>query len=384
MLSYDIHSFGRMIRDTVRTDAYARALRSCVRPDSVVLDMGTGVGIWALLACQFGARKVYAVDPNEAIHVAREIAVANGYADRIEFIADFSTRITLPEPVDIIVTEMHGILPMFEQNIVSIIDARKRLLAPGGTIIPRTETLWAVPVEAPDAYQDVALPWSDCPYGIDMKPAMRIASNTWSKGRIAVEALLAEPLAWATLDYREVDSPNVAGKLSWTATRGGTGHGIAVWFDSVLLDGIGFSNAPGCPETVFSQAFFPWTEAVAISPGDEISVTLRADSVHGHHFWRWDTTVWEQGRAESSKVNFKQSTFFDLPISPEALHKRADDFLPRLNEDGQLRHFVFSLMDGKNHLERIASRTAEQFPHRFLDHGDARSAVADISEKYSE
>src|SRR5258708_7001369 len=128
MLSYDIYSFGRMIRDSVRTDAYAEALRRSVGSNSVVLDMGSGVGIWALLACRFGARKVYAVDPNDVIQVAREIAAANGYADRIEFIQDMSTNVTLPEQADLVVTEMHGIVPMFEQNLPSIIDARQRLL----------------------------------------------------------------------------------------------------------------------------------------------------------------------------------------------------------------------------------------------------------------
>jgi protein arginine N-methyltransferase 1 len=382
MLSYDIHSFGRMIRDNVRTDAYAEALRSCVGPNSVVLDMGTGVGIWALLACQFGARKVYAVDPNEAIQVAREIAAANGYSDRIEFIEDLSTKITLPEPADIIVTEMHGILPMFEQNLPSIIDARQRLLAPGGTIIPQRETLWAVPVEAPESYEEVALPWSNRPYGLNMQPAMRIATNSWFKSKIPPQALLGEPKCWATLDYRNVDSPNVAGKLSWTATRTGTGHGIAVWFDTVLVDGIGFSNAPGCPETVFSQAFFPWAEAVAISPGDTISVALRADLVRDYHLWRWDTTVCGQGSAGKVKSNFKQSTFFDLPISSELLHKRADDYLPRLSEDGQVKRFVFSLMDGKNPLGKIASQAIAEFPDRFTNYDDAKTTVADISEKY--
>ncbi len=67
MLAYDIYAFGGMIRDRVRTDAYAEALRRSVGPNSVVLDLGTGVGIWALLACRFGARKVYAVDPNDVI-----------------------------------------------------------------------------------------------------------------------------------------------------------------------------------------------------------------------------------------------------------------------------------------------------------------------------
>src|SRR6185436_3279643 len=115
MLSYDIHAFGRMIQDSVRTDAYAQALRRLVRPGSVVLDMGAGVGIWALLACRFGARKVYAVDPNDVIQIAREITAANGYADKIEFINDMSTAVTLPEQADVLVTEMHGVVPMFEQ-----------------------------------------------------------------------------------------------------------------------------------------------------------------------------------------------------------------------------------------------------------------------------
>ena len=384
MLTYGIHSYGRMIRDSVRTDAYARALRSCVGPNSIVLDIGTGVGIFALLACQFGARKVYAVDPNETIEIAREIASVNGYADRIEFIADLSTKIMLPEPVDIIVTEMHGILPMFEQNVASIIDGRKRLLAPGGTIIPQVETLWAAPVEAPKDYEEVASPWSTHPYGLDLRPAMRIAANSWFKVRTAPEALLANPQCWATLDYRSVESANVAGEAAWIATRAGTGHGIAIWFDSVLIDDIGFSNAPGSAETVFSQAFFPWPEPLAISAGDKIAVALRADSMQDYHLWRWDTTVWDQGQEEKVKFRFRQSTFFDLPISSAALRKRADDFQPRLNEDGQVKRFVFSLMDGKNHLGKIATQAVAQFPGRFADHDDGKAAVADISEKYSE
>src|SRR5215510_3803422 len=241
MLSYGIHSYSRMIRDKVRTCAYYEALRARVTPSSVVLDIGTGIGILAFMSCQLGARKVYAVDPNEAIQLAAEIAATNGYSDRIQFIADFSTRIELPEPVDIIVTEMHGILPMFEKNIVSIIDARRRLLSPGGTIIPQRESLWAVPVEAPETFDEVALPWSAHPYGLNLQPAMRVAANSWFKSTVAPQGMVAEPKCWATLDYHTLESENVAGQASWTATRAADGHGIAVWFDTILADGIGFS-----------------------------------------------------------------------------------------------------------------------------------------------
>ena len=102
---YSLAGYGQMIEDRVRLDAYARALRKTVRPGSVVLEIGTGPGIFAVLACQLGARRVYAIEPTPIIQVAREIAAANGCADRIEFIEDLSTRVTLPIQADVIVSD---------------------------------------------------------------------------------------------------------------------------------------------------------------------------------------------------------------------------------------------------------------------------------------
>ena len=68
-------------------DAYAAALARTVRPGSVVLDIGTGTGLMALLACRLGARRVFAVDPGDSIHLARAAARASGFADRIRFFA---------------------------------------------------------------------------------------------------------------------------------------------------------------------------------------------------------------------------------------------------------------------------------------------------------
>ena len=146
---YNLNDYGRMIADQVCMDAYARALKAAVTPNSVVLDIGAATGIHALLACKFGARQVYAVEPNDAIHLAREVAVANGFGGQIDFIQDLSTNVVLPEPADIIVSDMRGVLPLFGQHIPAIVDARQRHLATGGLLIPQRDTLWVALVEAP-------------------------------------------------------------------------------------------------------------------------------------------------------------------------------------------------------------------------------------------
>ncbi|HEY9300449.1 MAG TPA: 50S ribosomal protein L11 methyltransferase, partial [Phormidium sp.] len=152
---YSISGYGSMIADKGRMDAYVKALRQTVKPDSVVVDIGTGTGIFALLACQFGARKVYAIEPSDAIQVAKEIAAKNGYGDRIIFIQDISTKVKLPEFADVIISDIRGMLPLFQQHIPAIIDARKRLLAEGGIIIPQRDILWAAVVEVPHLYSRI-------------------------------------------------------------------------------------------------------------------------------------------------------------------------------------------------------------------------------------
>lgn len=128
---YNIVAYGSMIADRSRTVAYAAALRAAVTANSTVLDIGAGPGIFTLVACQAGARKVYAVEPDGSIEVAREAVAANGFADRVEFIQALSTEITLPEKVDVIVADLHGALPLFGSCVASLQDARNRFLSSG-------------------------------------------------------------------------------------------------------------------------------------------------------------------------------------------------------------------------------------------------------------
>ena len=312
---YSLRFYGQMLADASRMDAYTEALRRTVTPDSVVMDLGSGPGVFAMLACKFGARRVYAIEPASVISVAREAAAANGFADRIEFFESLSTEITVSEPASIIISDLRGVLPWFQQNIPSIVDARTRLLASGGVLIPRRDILWAAVVEAPEQYEELVGPWQDKRFELDLTAGMRFVTNTWRKERIQPEQLLTEPVCWTTVDYYEVENANMLAEISWRAARSGTAHGFAVWFDSELIDGVSFSNRPGTPETIYGNGLFPFSAPVELNEGDQIRLRLGAKIVKDDYVWRWDTYF------ERSKVKFRQSTFFGVPLSSKTLRQ---------------------------------------------------------------
>ena len=313
---YSLHFYGRMLADTPRMNAYVEGLRRSVTPDSVVLDLGCGPGVFALLACKFGARRVYAVEPDSTITIAREAAVANGFADRIEFFQALSTEVTLPEPATVVISDLRGVLPWFQQHIPAIIDARKRLLAPGGTLIPWRDFVWSSVVEAPKVYEEVVGPWVSNQFHLNLSAGASRITNTWRKTRVEASELLTEAVCWARLDYYEVNSADVDAEISWRAGRSGTAHGVAVWFDAEVAAGVGFSNKPGVEELIYGQGFFPFPRPIYVTEGERISLRLRADLVEDDYVWQWDTDFAEQ------KLGFKQSTFFSVALSAEELKKK--------------------------------------------------------------
>ncbi|MBW3571910.1 MAG: 50S ribosomal protein L11 methyltransferase [Gemmatimonadetes bacterium] len=379
--TYTLPGHGLMIADAVRMDAYQAALERTVRPGCVVLDIGTGTGMMALMACRLGARRVYAVDPGDAIHLARAAARDSGFADRIEFIQDLSTRVRLPEHADVIVSDLRGVLPVFQQHVPSLADARDRLLAPGGVLIPRADTLRAAPVEAEAEHRRITAPWDEHARGFDLSAARRAALNGWSKAHVRREQLVAEPRTWAVLEYGTRRDPEVRGTLEWTVQRTATAHGFAVWFHAELVEGVGFTTGPEGPETIYGSGFFPWLEPVALREGDCVAVDLQAREMAADHVWVWNTVV---RRTDGSRLEFRQSSFLSQPSTPRDLRKRAHDFSPMLGEEGRIDRAVLEMMDGAATLEKIAREVQRRFPERFRTWEEALARAGRLSQAYAD
>jgi len=256
-----------MLSDGVRVDAYHRAIRRAVQPGDVVLDLGTGTGLLAFLASRAGARTVYAVEHGDVIDLAREIGRLNGFTD-VRFVQANSRELTLPEPVDVVVHEQMGD-ELFNENMVeNLLDARRRLLRPGGRILPARFRLFVEPVSMAESFR-VRRFWNiDLPEGIDLRGTERspIAAR-FDLGRNeqlwlrpgSVAATVGEPAPVLELDLHSLDDPDTLPTdhlIERTATADAIVDGAAVWFEAVFDEETTLTTSPLATNTSWGNRMF--------------------------------------------------------------------------------------------------------------------------------
>lgn len=316
---YGLHSHARMTADSLRRRAYLDALAAAVRPGDVVLEIGTGCGLFALDAARRGARHVYAIEPDEVIQLARDLARANALDDRITFVQQLSTTVALPERADVLVWDLRGVLPLFAGHLPAVADARARLLKPGARLINQQDTICAALVDGAAAYADQVEIWRQALAGLEAAPARALAVNATNRCTMGGEQLRSEVQVWARLDYRGTLPARISGMLTWQLAHAATLHGVLLWFVGELYGGYTLSNAPGQPSMVYGQLFLPLERPLDVAAGDEVRVQLDAIDLGPRYVWRWQTTHRPLGGGPPQA--FDQSTFHGEALTPESLHE---------------------------------------------------------------
>jgi protein arginine N-methyltransferase 1 len=377
---FSLAELGRMITDRARLEAHVAAFQRVVTPESVVLDIGAGTGIMSLLACKAGARRVYALEPSGTVQILLAAARDNGLADRVVVLQQRSTEVTLPERADIIVSDLRGVLPPHGAHFADLADARRRLLAPGGRLLPMRDTLWLAVLSAPEEFARRQAAWRSEPQGLDLRSALPFVANEVEKCRARADQLLGAPIRWASLEYLTLADAAVRGSAASTIARDGMAHGVVVWFDTELVEGIGYSNGPGAAaDSIYGQIFFPWPEAVALRTGDRVSVEVRADPIGSDYIWTWATDI-QSG--PGAVTRFRQSTFNSSPPSPASVRNRATSFVPALSAAGQEALEILEGMRSGRTIGELARQLQAQHPDRFPSLDQAHGLAAALAQRY--
>ncbi|MEZ4400788.1 MAG: class I SAM-dependent methyltransferase [Kofleriaceae bacterium] len=272
-----------MVLDRVRVDAYARAIAATVRPGDVVLDLGTGTGLLAMLAARAGARRVFAVERTGAIALARELITANQLGDVVELIrADVTELDALPEPPRVIVSETLGHFAPAEQ-LHRLFRHARRLARADAVVIPAAYRLVFAAARPRGLAADV--------------DALRVCHG------LTLAALAARLLArvgYARLTAAELVGPETTGAaiavdaplpavLTGTAPVAVAGPvtAIAVSFVATLAAGVELSSAIGATATHWVQAVFPIEPPLEVAAGAVLEVELVPRLAFASNSWAW-------------------------------------------------------------------------------------------------
>lgn len=271
-----------MINDDERNEAYARALKRAVRPDSVVLEIGTGSALVAMMAARAGARQVVTCEVLPILaEVAEETVARNGLADRIKVVAKKSTQLRLgedlPERADVFVSELINI-GMLAPNMLPIIrHARENLAKPDALVIPAAAVVWGALAQC-DHLARVNPVRSIC--GFDMAAFDRFRSPGYTPIDLAADPhrLLSDRFNALDFDFRTNMKEMDAQGLVVVAKEAGICHGVAFWFDLILDEDTIYNSASRSRTNHWKQAmqFFP--QPVAVKPGDRLEIVAGYDN----------------------------------------------------------------------------------------------------------
>uniref|UniRef100_A0A0N5ASE9 type I protein arginine methyltransferase n=1 Tax=Syphacia muris TaxID=451379 RepID=A0A0N5ASE9_9BILA len=336
-----------MMQDYVRTSTYQRAIHINSKDfkDKVVMDVGAGSGILSFFAIQAGAKRVYAVEASSmSIHCA-ELVRSNHLSDRIIVVPGRVEEISIPEQVDVIISEPMGYMLVNERMLESYMHARK-FLKNGGKMFPsRGELHFAL-------FSDEALYIEQCS-----------KANFWCQENfhgVNVSALRPQALV-EVFKQPIVDTwhPNIlmSGSMKWcidflkdsvtalhvitipfmfTVKCTGFVHGIAFWFDVAFVgstETIWLSTAPTEPLTHWYQVRCLFDRPLMAYSGQIVKGTIKLVA-NERQSYDVDIAAEVNGQVASSSLDLKNPLFrytgaAVVPPPGNAVESPADVLLQR-------------------------------------------------------
>jgi precorrin-6B methylase 2 len=270
-----------MLNDARRNDAFDTAIRRAVQPGAEVLDIGTGTGLLAMMAARAGAGRITACEAvGPMADTARDVIQRNGLSDRIEILHKRSSDLVVGDdlvaPADVLIAEIVDAGLLGENILATITDARARLLKPDAIIIPKSATVFAVPIECAEIASERVV---DTASGFDISPFNDLMPRLYQQTFLMRYEWrpLAAPAPLFHFDFaaNEPDTSDVSARI--TPIADGTAHAIALWFILDLDDKTTIATGPTDPPTHWGQAVYAVNPATDLKQNEPVRLIARHD-----------------------------------------------------------------------------------------------------------
>ncbi len=277
---YDAQVYCGLTNDEARNARFQSALIRTVK-NKIVLDIGTGQHLnWALESVRCGAGSVVAVEVMEDAYNAAAARIKSLEMDRdITLLLGNSMTLDANRIADVCVSEIIGEVAGAEGAAAVLLDARERLLRPGGIIIPHwcatlaaAASLRGVLGGAPVAFSQSALPylsrlfaWNGSPFDVRL--------CVWNPDQ---NAIVSDCGTVEVLEFNGDLRAEQATAVSLRIEKDGVVDGVLAWLQMACL-------ADEEPldvlqtKTSWGSAYFPMFDSeIPVTPGDILDLTFKS------------------------------------------------------------------------------------------------------------
>lgn len=289
-MTFSLVDYMRML-EPARADVFHAELASIINQDSVVVDLGAGFGHFAIYAAKLGARRVFAIETNPAIKVCEVLARKNGVADRITVIQADSRSLKLPEASDVLIADVRGSLPFFQDSIDVIEQACKSFLTPGGLVLPSGDDVFVCPVES-QGFASRSMPVDFREFGLDYSALADFTRSIPVRTVGRDVRLLSTPNIWARLRHNHAGTTSEFLPLRFSIDVPGRLDGLLAWSKILFRNGRVLDNDPRGIGLPYGQAFFPFKESgILLEEGQEVVCELQPVYNRLNTQWCWNAII---------------------------------------------------------------------------------------------
>uniref|UniRef100_A0A8C0HB70 Protein arginine N-methyltransferase 3 n=1 Tax=Chelonoidis abingdonii TaxID=106734 RepID=A0A8C0HB70_CHEAB len=273
---YGIHE--EMLKDKVRTESYRDFIykNPHIFKGKVVLDVGCGTGILSMFAAKAGAKKVIGVDQSEIVYQAMDIIRLNNLEDTITLVKGRIEEVDLPvEKVDIIISEWMGYFLLFESMLDSVIYAKDKYLAEGGSVYPDICTISLVAIGDKNRQADRLAFWDDV-YGFNMSCMKKAVIPEVVVEVVDPSTLISEASVVKRIDCHTTSIPDLEFSSDFTLiiTENTMCTAVAGYFDIFFEknchNSVMFSTGPKCTKTHWKQTVFLLENPISVKTGETL------------------------------------------------------------------------------------------------------------------